>query len=478
MKRKIFSIIIALSLYFGLVISPSAAIDPYAKFEAAKEFASGFTITSIFEEGEVRHPGESFANPYYSASAPVSVTLKEGMELPVVIKVPSLVPGSVLMLAPREPDASDERVEPVASDDGSVKYILEPGLYYFAQHDVWSAIGFAILVQEQAAPAGLIRVTLDDRELSFDQPLIIENGRTLVPLRFIAEALGSDVDWNQSTQVVTAIKDETTVIMQIGSHTMTRDGMESNLDVPPQIVNSRTLVPVRAITEAFDLFVDWDSTNRIVVINSNSKEQLAGLVKDAMEKLQSSEWLTYTFRAFSRYENRVTGILSEHYPSGTIWYREITMTEADNGDNTLNPTVSKHYLLFDGKLYSSEDGKNWQTIDVSSFTFREVPTLSKMMQMLPPIAYDEAYREHETSSVWFSYYDDFPTEPTDDYVGVNHHRFVIDLGGRGLSSYFLSTVPAKIEENGELTVVAPSTTFYSVIDMDYQPFTIPKLYLK
>lgn len=69
-------------------------------------------------------------------------------------------------------------------------------------------------------------VDLDGKQLSFDVQPTIENGRTLVPLRAIFEAMGANVDWNQSTQTATATKDGTTVKLTIGSLTPTFTGLD------------------------------------------------------------------------------------------------------------------------------------------------------------------------------------------------------------------------------------------------------------
>lgn len=149
------------------------------------------------------------------------------------------------------------------------------------------------------------------------------------------------------------------------------------------------------------------------------------------------------------------------------------MTEADNGDNVANPTITMHYLLLQGILYQSANGISWQEMPPSAFAFPYPPTLSRMMRMLPPSAYAEAHWDYESSTLRIGNFDAFPTEPTDDFVGVSRHRFDIDLGSRSLRSYYLSTVPMKVEENGELTIIAPSTTFYSVIDICYQTVAVP-----
>jgi len=111
-----------------------------------------------------------------------------------------------------------------------------------------------------------IKVTLDGVELTFEVPPQTIGGRTMVPMRAIFEALGADVKWEGSTQTITGTKDGRVVVMQLDNTTMTINGRAVTLDVPPQVVRGRTLVPVRAISEGLDLKVNWDSGTRTVVI--------------------------------------------------------------------------------------------------------------------------------------------------------------------------------------------------------------------
>lgn len=103
-----------------------------------------------------------------------------------------------------------------------------------------------------------ITVMLNGSPIDFDQPPIIKDDRTLVPLRAIFEALGAAVSWDDATQTVTAVRGDKTVSLTIGSQTLYVGQSAVTLDVPAQLVNDRTLVPVRAISAAFDYQVDWD----------------------------------------------------------------------------------------------------------------------------------------------------------------------------------------------------------------------------
>ena len=111
-----------------------------------------------------------------------------------------------------------------------------------------------------------ISVTLNGEYVTFDQPPIIQDGRTLVPLRAIFEALGADVEWDGAFQMVTATKGDVVVRMQIGNNVMTRNGQSITLDVPPQIVNDRTLAPARAVAESFGASVNWDEATQTIII--------------------------------------------------------------------------------------------------------------------------------------------------------------------------------------------------------------------
>lgn len=120
-----------------------------------------------------------------------------------------------------------------------------------------------------------IKVLLDGAQLEFDVPPQIIDGRTLVPMRAIFEALGAQVTWDGDTQTVTAEKDSTVVEMAIGSAVMSVNSEEITLDVPPQIIDGRTLVPARAVAESFDAYVEWDSETQTVIISTENTDDTA-----------------------------------------------------------------------------------------------------------------------------------------------------------------------------------------------------------
>lgn len=106
----------------------------------------------------------------------------------------------------------------------------------------------------------IITVMYNGEKISFDQIPVIENGRTLVPLRAIFEKIGATVEWNGETQTVTATKDDTSVSLTINNTVAIKNGEEIALDVPAKIIGGRTLVPVRFVSDCFGVAVEWDGT--------------------------------------------------------------------------------------------------------------------------------------------------------------------------------------------------------------------------
>ena len=116
----------------------------------------------------------------------------------------------------------------------------------------------------------LITVYYNGTRVSFheyDQDPALINDRTLVPLRAIFEAMNADVQWDQATQTVTSTRDGITIKLTIGDDKIYKNGQAITTDVPAQIINERTMIPVRVIAEAFGADVEWNGSGRAVLIN-------------------------------------------------------------------------------------------------------------------------------------------------------------------------------------------------------------------
>lgn len=131
-------------------------------------------------------------------------------------------------------------------------------------------VGISILVTAALAAFAQepIRVIVDGEQLAFDVDPVIENDRTLVPMRLIFEALGADVKWDEASRTASAVKDEITVSITIDNAIMTKNGENVTLDAPARLIGGRTLVPVRAVSEGLGAEVEWDSASRTVKVST------------------------------------------------------------------------------------------------------------------------------------------------------------------------------------------------------------------
>ncbi|WP_171685791.1 stalk domain-containing protein [Paenibacillus planticolens] len=116
-----------------------------------------------------------------------------------------------------------------------------------------------------------VPVLVDSVPQDFEQPAILRDGSTLVPMRSIFEALSASVKWESSTKTVTAVKGTKTMTLTIGSANATINGGVIWLPALPEIYNDTTYVPLRVVAEALDANVDWDSYNSRVSITSYDK---------------------------------------------------------------------------------------------------------------------------------------------------------------------------------------------------------------
>ncbi len=112
-------------------------------------------------------------------------------------------------------------------------------------------------------------MTVDGAKVNIDDegtvPVIV-NERTLVPIRAIIEAAGGTVGWDGATQTVTLSYAGSDIELKIDSNTAQLNGMTDELDVAPEIINERTMLPIRYISESFGFHVDWDGDAETVTL--------------------------------------------------------------------------------------------------------------------------------------------------------------------------------------------------------------------
>lgn len=114
----------------------------------------------------------------------------------------------------------------------------------------------------------VIRVNTDGHIISFETNPVIENDTTLVGFRAILESLGASVKWEEDTKTVTAVKDYTTIILQIGSDTAYVNDKAYTLLAAPVIIENSAMVPVRFISEQLGMKVSWNAETKLITISS------------------------------------------------------------------------------------------------------------------------------------------------------------------------------------------------------------------
>ena len=105
-------------------------------------------------------------------------------------------------------------------------------------------------------------------------PPTIIDGRTMVPVRDIFEACGAEVNWDSNTKTITGKKGNTTVVMQIDSNMLFINENVTEMDATPVIIDGRTLAPARYVAESFGGIVDWDAENKVVMIDVTDDEEI------------------------------------------------------------------------------------------------------------------------------------------------------------------------------------------------------------
>ena len=201
------------------------------------------------------------------------------------------------------------------------------------------AFSMLISIGIPAFAANEIKVKLDGTKISFDVSPQIINSRTMVPLRAIFEALGASVEWDSSTQTVTSTKGDTTISLTINNPIMKVNGADVTLDSPGCLIDNRTLVPVRAISEAFGTRVEWNGyENTVNILTDNPEKHIYNHNK-------------YSSDPVRQFEIQNTKIIRGSQANSLI--------ESENSYNA-KPSSNQEWVLmeFSIKYISSTNGEN------------------------------------------------------------------------------------------------------------------------
>lgn len=112
---------------------------------------------------------------------------------------------------------------------------------------------------------------ITDKDVKFDTPPVIKHGRTLIPLRAVAEGMKADVSYDAEKHEVTIVKnadteEEIKIVMDLEKGTVKVNNEPVEIDVPAEVMNNRTMVPLRFIAEQLNLKVQWDQETQTVTL--------------------------------------------------------------------------------------------------------------------------------------------------------------------------------------------------------------------
>ncbi len=218
-------------------------------------------------------------------------------------------------------------------------------------------------------------IVLDGRVRVYDQEPFIEEGRTLVPMRGIFEDLGAEILWDPDTKAVTANRGDTVIILVIGSRTAYVDGRQILLEVPPKIVNDRTFVPLRFVSEAVGAAVEWEPLTRTIYINSSSGTGSNGEVTGAK-----------TVQEVAEESKSVVMITTFDYTGNEL--------ATGSGFAVSDDMVITNYHVIDG-AYSAmiwlEDGRSLEVLGVVEYDpDRDVALMKISRKVLRPVVLGES----------------------------------------------------------------------------------------
>lgn len=202
--------------------------------------------------------------------------------------------------------------------------------------------------KHHAYAAKEVKIEIDGKEMvPKDMPAVIIDGRTMLPMRQIAQELGCEVNWNEAAKQIYVMRGSDIVVFTVDSKTGYENGKEFTMDVPATIVNDRTMLPVRALADALHLNIKWDDPNRTVSIQSGdtvvkdepttpeSGQTMAGTLTGIQTPSAKDSEQTFTIQAdapIERYEKTFVDdqkIVLDFYGAKSSLPGEITKTNSD-----------------------------------------------------------------------------------------------------------------------------------------------------
>jgi len=135
---------------------------------------------------------------------------------------------------------------------------------------VANAVGVSATKRAASFVIGSTEYTVNGNTMQMDVAPFIKDGRTFLPVRYVAMALGvsdANIIWDGVNETVTLLKGDKVVQLKIGSKTMLVNGVSITMDVSAEIVSDRTMLPFRSIAQALGATVGWDEVTQTVTMD-------------------------------------------------------------------------------------------------------------------------------------------------------------------------------------------------------------------
>lgn len=223
-----------------------------------------------------------------------------------------------------------------------------------------------------------IEVFLDGELIEFDVRPEIVNNRTMVPLRGIFEAFDMNVDWHQREQMVDANKDNLNIQLSIGSDFSSVNGRNHPLDSKPYISNNRMMVPLRFIAESTGADVKWDGENKRIDISTDVSSEV---IADTLTyKIVDTGVETYYT------DNSIVSYISEghRFYGQDAHYEGYQPSYQDNGDGTVTDLVTglmwqqtmDEKMTYEDALLYANDSK------LGGYSDWRIPTIKELFSLI------------------------------------------------------------------------------------------------
>lgn len=189
---------------------------------------------------------------------------------------------------------------------------------------------FVLCLTTAVFAKGDVKLWINGNFVDSDVAPVIENNRTLVPIRIITENLGYEVSWNQKTKEVSIIQNEDNYFtFVIGEKGYYGGDIFNDTNVAPKIIDNRTFVPLRIIAEVTGNKVDWDSTNKVAIIGEG---YVADIKSPEIKKPKSVENTEIKERVNSTDNNKPVKASNNNADNFNTYNQEVTSTYVGNSN--------------------------------------------------------------------------------------------------------------------------------------------------